>query len=93
MHEQILQSQRTIALVSQHYLNSEHCIKELEIAMTYQGGRRVVVIFLEDSILNQLMRTGPIFKSYLQTYNHLNFDNGSPAFYKRPYCIWILTAS
>ena len=84
MHEQILQSQRTIALVSQHYLNSEQCMKELVIAIN-QGGRRLVVVLLKDSILNQLSTTGPIIKSYFQTcdINILKYDDGSPEFYKK----------
>ena len=51
--------------------------------MAFQGGRRLVVVFLKDCTFNHLMKTGPIFKSYLHTYNLLTFDNGSPDFYKK----------
>ena len=83
IHDKILQSQRTIALVSQNYLNSECCIKELEIAMSFNGGRRLVVVFLEDFILNHFMGISPMFRRYIQTFKYLDFDNGSPAFFKQ----------
>ena len=83
MQDQILQSRRTIALVSQNYLNSEYCIKELELAMSFNGGRRLVVVFLDESVLNQFMSISPMFKRYIQTFKYLDFDHGSPAFFKQ----------
>ena len=82
IRDQVLQSQKTIALISQDYLNSDHCIKELEIGMTVQGGRRLVMVVLDVPAVRNFIRNNQILKRYLQSFNYLDYDNGSSHFYK-----------
>ena len=80
-------SQRTLALVSQDYLNSENCLKELDIALAFNGGKRLVVVVLDITALKLFMSTNPacsaMLKMYFQTHPYLEFDNGCPTFYKK----------
>ena len=83
IRDQVLQSQKTIALISEDYLNSDHCIKELEIAMTVQGGRRLVMVVLDVPAVRDFIRSNQILKRYLQSFKYLDYDNGSLNFYKQ----------
>ena len=83
IRDQVLQSQKTIALISEDYLNSDHCIKELEIAMTVQGGRRLVMVVLDVPAVKGFIRSNQILKRYLQSFKYLDYDNGSLNFYKQ----------
>ena len=83
IRDQVLQSQKTIALISEDYLNSDHCIKELEIAMTVQGGRRLVMVVLDVPVVKDFIRSNQILKRYLQSFKYLDYDNGSLNFYKQ----------
>ena len=93
----VLQSQKTIALISQDYLNSDHCIEELEIGKTIKGGKRLVVVVLDVSVSvvrnfinkhfpEEAFSCGRILLQshrYLQPIKYLDYDNGSPKFYKQ----------
>ena len=80
-------SHRTVALVSQDYLNSETCLKELDIALAFNGGKQLVVIVLDTTALKLFMGTNPacsaMLKMYFQTHSYLEFDNGCARFYKK----------
>jgi len=83
MRNLITRSRRTIALVSKHYLNSQFCINELEMAMSSHGGKRLLTVVLDFASFNLYMKTNSTLRSYFQAYTYLDFDNGSPTFYKR----------
>lgn len=83
MRNLIMRSRRTIALVSQHYLNSQFCVNELEMAIASNGGKRLLVVVLDIAALNLYMRSNQTLRSYFKAYTYLDFDNGSPSFYKR----------
>lgn len=77
-----MQSRRTMVLVSKNYLNSIYFTEELEMALTFQGGSRLLLIALDISALKQFMFTHPLLENFVQTHSYLDFDNGSPRFYK-----------
>ena len=82
LRDLMMQSRRTMVLVSQNYLNSRYFTEELEMALTFQGGSRLLLIALDISALKQFMLTHPLLENFVQVHSYLDFDNGSPGFYK-----------
>ena len=82
LRDLMMQSRRTMVLVSKNYLNSIYFTEELEMALTFQGGSRLLLIALDISALKQFMFTHPLLENFVQTHSYLDFDNGSPRFYK-----------
>ena len=82
LRDLMMQSRRTMVLVSKNYLNSIYFTEELEMALTFQGGSRLLLIALDISALKQFMFTHPLLENFVQAHSYLDFDNGSPGFYK-----------
>merc|ERR1740129_280830 len=82
LRDLMMQSRKTMVLVSKNYLNSIYFTEELEMALTFQGGSRLLLIALDISALKQFMFTHPLLENFVQVHSYLDFDNGSPRFYK-----------
>jgi len=83
MQDLIAESHRAIALVSQNYLQSKELIYELETVMKLQGGGRLVLIVLDIAALNNFIKSSPMLQNFVHAYSYLDFENGSPSFYKK----------
>ena len=72
-----------MALVSQNYLQSEEFLFELEIVMKYQGGSRLILIALDMIALKDFMKNNQMLQNFIHAYSYLDFEDGSPSFYKK----------
>ena len=83
MQDLISKSHRTMALVSQNYLQSDEFLFELEIVMKYQGGSRLILIALDMIALKDFMKNNQMLQNFIHAYSYLDFEDGSPSFYKK----------